>query len=161
MQRWQSAGARLGITTRRSVVAMTTLALACFVAPMATLAQNAYITNANNTNGTVSVIDTTTEVVSATILVGTNAPYGVAVTPDGRKVYVANGLGASVSVIDTATNTVIGSPITVGNSPYGVAVTPDGSQVYVANNTDDTVSVIDTAFNSKRKPMAAYRTGSA
>jgi YVTN family beta-propeller protein len=41
-------------------------------------------------------------------------PWGVAVTPDGSKVYVANQFG-TVSVIATATNTVVGSPIPVGN----------------------------------------------
>ena len=55
---------------------------------------------------TVSVIDTATNTVTATVNVG-RSPAGVAVTPDGRKVYVANRLDAgTVSVIDTATNTV-------------------------------------------------------
>jgi YVTN family beta-propeller protein len=50
------------------------------------LAQNAYITNATSNN--VSVIDTATDMVIATIPVG-SFPFGVAVSPDGRKVYVA------------------------------------------------------------------------
>ena len=51
-----------------------------------------------------SVIATATNTVIATIPVGAE-PLGVAVTPDGSKVYVANSHN-SVSVIDTATNTV-------------------------------------------------------
>ena len=48
------------------------------------LAQNAYITNAND--NTVSVIDTATNtVVGSPIPVG-SSPYGVAVTPDSSKV---------------------------------------------------------------------------
>ena len=74
------------------------------------------------------------------------APAGVAVTPDGSKVYVAN-LNNSVSVIDTATNAV-SATIPVGNGPVGVAFTPDGSKAYVANQFDDTVSVIATASNT-------------
>ena len=56
--------------------------------------------------GSVSVIDTATNTVIATIPVGLD-PIGVAVTPDGSKVYVANAGSNTVSVIDTATNTVI------------------------------------------------------
>ncbi len=86
-----------------------------------------------SSDGTVSVIATATNtVVGSPITVG-NGPVGVAVTPDGSKVYVANAVGNTVSVIATATNTVVGSPIPVGDDPVGVAVTPDGSKVYVAN----------------------------
>ena len=46
----------------------------------------------------------------------TPTPFGVAVTPDGSKVYVANTLSASVSVIATATNTVTAT-IPVGVQP--------------------------------------------
>jgi YVTN family beta-propeller protein len=44
-----------------------------------------------------------------------STPFGVAVTPDGSRVYVANGGDGTVSVISTATNTVAGSPIVVGS----------------------------------------------
>ena len=60
-------------------------------------------------------------------------PWGVAVSPDGTKVYVANEYGNTVSVIDTATNTVTAT-VNVGSGPFGVAVNPDGTKVYVANS---------------------------
>ena len=44
-------------------------------------------------DNTVSVINTATNTVSATITVGTN-PNGISVSPDGSKVYVANENGA-------------------------------------------------------------------
>jgi YVTN family beta-propeller protein len=44
-------------------------------------------------------------------------PFGVAVTPDGSKVYVANEASNTVSVIDMATNMVVGPPIPVGKGP--------------------------------------------
>ena len=106
---------------------------------------DAYITNSGD--GTVSVIDTTTNTVVKTIPVGSK-PFGVAVTPDGSKIYIANSGDDTVSVINTATNTVIGSAIAVGTDPVGVAVTPDGKTVYVTNQGDGTVSVIDTATNT-------------
>ena len=46
-----------------------------------------YVTN--NLSNTVSVINTATNTVTATIPVGAN-PFGVSVSPDGSKVYVAN-----------------------------------------------------------------------
>jgi YVTN family beta-propeller protein len=93
------------------------------------------------------VIDTTTNKVVTTLDVGL-APAGVAVTPDGSKVYVANrAANGTVSVIDTATNAV-SATVAVGSNPVGVAFTPDGSKAYVANQFDHTVSVIATASNT-------------
>ena len=83
---------------------------------------------------------TTNTVIGSPIPVGTE-PFGVAVTPDGSKVYVTNVRDNTVSVIDTTTNTVIGFPIPVGGNPVGAAVTPDGSRVYVTNAVGNTVSV--------------------
>jgi YVTN family beta-propeller protein len=117
---------------------------ACLISAPQGFAQNAYITNRNSDS--VSVIDTASNALTATIPVGV-VPYGVAASPNGTKVYVANELSNSVSVIDTATNTVTAT-VTVGSAPYGVAVTPDGSTVYVANYSSGGVSVIDTASNT-------------
>jgi YVTN family beta-propeller protein len=103
----------------------------------------AYITNYLSNN--VSVINTTTNNVTATMPVGIG-PTGVAVSPDGTKVYVANEVSNNVSVIDTATNQVTAT-VPVGNYPDGVAVSPDGQNVYVANQNDNTVSVINTTTN--------------
>ncbi len=97
-------------------------------------------------DSTVSVINTATNTVSATIPVGAY-PFGVSVSPDGSKVYVANMDAGTVSVINTATNTVTAT-IPVGTDPYGISVSPDGSKVYVANDGDNTVSVINTATNT-------------
>ena len=55
-------------------------------------------------------------------------PLGVAVSPDGSKVYVANSyLGNTVSVIDTATNTVTAT-IPVGIVPIGRGGNPGRQQ---------------------------------
>ncbi len=120
------------------------LATASWAAP------NAYV--ANSGSGTVSVIDTATDAVVATVTVGTS-PDGVAVSPDGSRVYVANLGSGTVSVIDTATDTVAGT-VNVGTFPVGVAVSPDGSQVYVADDVGNTVSVIDTATDTVAATVA-------
>ena len=53
-----------------------------------------------------SVIATATNTVTTITGPSFNEAAGVAVTPDGRKVYVANYFGNTVSVIDTATDTL-------------------------------------------------------
>jgi PGF-pre-PGF domain-containing protein len=105
----------------------------------------AYIT----TYSRVYVIDTTTNIVTARIYTGSST-YGVAVSPDGTKVYVTNEGSSTdnstVSIIDASTNTVTAT-VPVGKWPYGIAVSPDGAKVYVANYDSKNVSVIDTATN--------------
>ncbi len=80
----------------------------------------AYVANFSSNN--VSVIDTATNTVVATVPVGTN-PVGVAITPDGAFACVANFTSNTVSVIDTASNTVVAT-VPVGSNPVGVAITP-------------------------------------
>jgi YVTN family beta-propeller protein len=99
----------------------------------------------NDSVGNVSVIDTASNAVTATVDVG-NKPIGIVITPDGTKVYVANEFSSDVSVIDTVTNKVT-STVNVENGPFGVAVTPDGKKVYVTHEYSNNVSVIDTATN--------------
>jgi YVTN family beta-propeller protein len=138
---------------------LATVAVAAFYAlgSTETLAQNAYITN--TASNTVSVIDTVTNRVTATIQFPVVAgPYGVAVAPGGGKVYVANeGVPGTVSVIDTATNKVTAT-IFVDNEPQGVAVAPDGSKVYVVNSGSNTVSVIATPTNTVTATIAVGNT---
>jgi YVTN family beta-propeller protein len=105
------------------------------------MARSAYV--ANSGGGTVSAIDTATNLLIATIPVGTE-PVDVAIVPDGTRAYVVNKGDGTVSVIDTATNAVVAT-IPVGSEPRGVAIAPNGARAYVANSGDGTVSVIDTA----------------
>jgi YVTN family beta-propeller protein len=56
----------------------------------------------------------------ATIPVG-KRPWNMAITPDGRKLYVACGRSNAVAVIDTETNAKV-AEIAVGQLPWGVAI---------------------------------------
>lgn len=87
-----------------------------------------YVTNFSHNK--VSVIDTLTNKVIDTITVG-QSPWGVAITPDGKRAYVASSSG-TISIIDTGTNDVIDT-IAEGDGPLGVAITPDGTRAYVSN----------------------------
>jgi YVTN family beta-propeller protein len=71
----------------------------------------------------VSVIAVGTDTVIATILLGGTgvSPFGVAVTPDGSKVFIANNSPSTVSVINAATDTVTAA-IPVGNVPYAFGI---------------------------------------
>jgi YVTN family beta-propeller protein len=112
-----------------------------------------YVTNQGD--GTVSVINTATNtVIGSAIDVGcttcgkktTNIPTGIAVTPDGSKVYVGNiGTPGYASVIATASNTV--TTINTKKVTTGVAVTPNGSKVYLGS-LNGVVLAIDVATNS-------------
>ena len=90
---------------------------------------------ANELSGSVSVIDATTNAVTATIPLDSvrAAPTGLAVTPDGGYVYVANSGIDTVSLISTRTNARAIPDIAVSN-PAQVAVAPDGTRVYVTNS---------------------------
>jgi YVTN family beta-propeller protein len=92
---------------------------------------------------TVSVLDTATYAVLDLLTVG-NGPMGMAVSPDGSRLYVTNSDDNTLSVVATADLGVIAT-VPVGTVPSCVAVSPDGTRLYVANKFDFTVSVLDAA----------------
>jgi RHS repeat-associated protein len=104
----------------------------------------AYVTN--YFDNTISVIDTSANIVVDTITVG-DSPIGIAISPDDAFIYAANQGSDSVSVVDILTNSVIDT-ISVGFGPRHLAVSPDGARAYVVNEFDNSVSVIDTATNA-------------
>ena len=71
------------------------------------------------------------------------SPIEMAMSPDGRLLYVVCQDSDEVRVVDVASSKVIGT-IPVGHMPRGVAQSSDGGQLYVTNAWSDTVSVIDT-----------------
>jgi YVTN family beta-propeller protein len=90
----------------------------------------------------VSVIDTRTHRAVRTLPTG-RFPVGVAVTPDGKSVYVANEVAATVSIIATGTGKVTGS-VPVGAGPFAVTLGPDGRRLYVTVLGPGNIAVIDT-----------------
>ena len=73
-------------------------------------------------------------------------PAGIAVTPDGERLYVAENLTHKVAVVDLSTRQVI-TKIAVGEYPYDCEISGDGKRVYVSNWGSQSVAVIDTSNN--------------
>lgn len=104
------------------------------------------ISTSATTLGVVKVIDTTINSVVTTITVGKD-PFGVAMSPDGQKIYVTQRGDRNVVVIDGNSKAVASTQpfYAVEDSPLGIAVTPDGKKIYVANSGSNSISVIDTS----------------
>jgi YVTN family beta-propeller protein len=81
---------------------------------------NAHVYVTNLVDNTVSVIDPSSNTVTATITGGA-FPNDVAVPPDNKHVYVANLLDNTVSVVDVAGNRVV-KTIPVGGRPEGLTL---------------------------------------
>ncbi len=133
-------------TATNTVAATISVGTNPFLVAVSPDSTTAYVANNSFSNpnaGSVSVINTATNTVTATIaLGGTNDPAGLAVSPDGSRLYVTN--TGNVTVINTATNTIT-TTIPIAHS-VGVAFNPNGATAYVLSNT--TVSVINTTTNA-------------
>jgi YVTN family beta-propeller protein len=104
----------------------------------------AYIGNFKD--NTVSVIDTGASKVVATIPVAAG-PHGMAMTQDGRTVYVTGDGSSTLDVIDTATDKVV-KTIDVGKTPNGLALTPDNRLLLVTVYGENRIAFIDTSTQS-------------
>lgn len=78
------------------------------------------IVNGNPASNKLYVINTNTNTVESTVIVG-NGAHGVTTNTDGTKIYVTNLSDNSVSVIDAASLNVI-QTIPVGISPNGISI---------------------------------------
>lgn len=140
MQNFSRIRAWAGIHFRTVAVVLSALGTSI----PASAAPFAYIPNFESNN--VSVIDTATNKLTATVAVGF-APRAAVVNPAGTRVYVANAGDNKISVIDTATNRVI-TTVAVESSPTGVAVNSSGTRIYVSNWGSNSISVVDAASNT-------------
>ncbi len=72
------------------------------------------------------------------------SPIEMALSPDGRLLYVVCQASDELRVVDLESGKVV-STVPVGHVPRGIALPRDGRQIYVTNAWSDTVSVIDAA----------------
>jgi YVTN family beta-propeller protein len=113
-----------------------------------------YVTN--QLDNTASVIDGATHKIVATVRVGVS-PAQMAVSPDGKSVYVANTGSDTVSVLDTDTDTVARTiALPPRSRPVDVALNRDGRYLYTADGGSNHVSVLDTQAS---RVVASVRVG--
>lgn len=104
--------------------------------------------------GGVGVIDTASRRVMSTIPVDGGPLYGLALAPDGLRLYSAN-FGAGAVVVDLNTQAVHAIPLPRGDRG-GVAISPDGRYAYFTTDTSlaprlpgpRSVNVLDTTSNT-------------
>jgi YVTN family beta-propeller protein len=106
----------------------------------------------------VSVISTATNTVADTIHLSTagpvdTGPNGLAITPDGSRIYTANSFAGDASVISTLTNSVIAA-VPVGAYPTDVDVASD---VHTTRSGAAAGPPVHASNSSKQAPTAASR----
>ncbi len=106
---------------------------------------------ANRGAGTVTVVDTNLNQVSAVIPVAEGPPWYVAFTPDGSRAYVSvynsDKTVNRVAVLDARTTREIRS-VEVDTAPYALSVTPDQKYVFVPSHDTAKIDVIDTGSDA-------------
>jgi YVTN family beta-propeller protein len=115
----------------------------------------------SETGGAVTVLDARQHSVTGTIpmprQVGAQIPprpMGLALSPDGRELFVSLGRAKSIAVIGTSTRTVTRTIDDVGIRPWGIALTSDGRTLYSANGPSGDVSVVDVAIGKTTSRIA-------
>lgn len=92
-------------------------------------------------DNTVAVLDGTAyNNVLASVPCGGLGPNGLALSPDGSKLFVVNGGSDHVAVLDANTYALI-TTIPVGRRPFGIAI--GGNVAYVTNFDDGTVTLFN------------------
>jgi YVTN family beta-propeller protein len=89
------------------------------------------------------------------VLRGVSDPEQLAVSRDGKRLYVASEDTGQGIVLDAADGHVI-AKLSVGGEPEGVTLSPDGRHVYMSSEQEHHVAVIDVATN---KVVAALGVG--
>lgn len=104
----------------------------------------------------VSMIDPDSYEVLSTVSVGI-APLGMALAPNGTRLFVTNVQDNSVSVINTVTCQV-DQTIDVGIAPQEIVITPDGTRLFVLNRDEGSVTALDA---NSYAVLATIEVGSA
>lgn len=112
-----------------------------------------YLYVADSEQGKIEVIDLRTDTVLNRYVPAGKTPRAVAITPDGRKLFVSNeqpiptGSIIVVEIGDEPTSARIVDEIRAVACPQGLAMSRDGTKLYVASQCgggDDPVFVLDT-----------------
>ena len=81
---------------------------------------------------------------------GGSGPDAIAITPNGKTVYVPSYGDGTVTPIRTATSSAL-KPVKVGPDPVAIAITPNGKTAYVVSSVFNYVTPIRTATSTALK----------
>lgn len=91
----------------------------------------------------IGVFDTKSRTV-ARVLRGVTDPEQLAVSADGKRIYVASEDAGRAIVLDAKNGKRL-AELDVGGEPEGTTLSPDGRYIYMTSEADHVVSVIDTS----------------
>jgi len=108
-----------------------------------------FIYAAHPNTDSISVVDTAAMFPAVRKVAVGNGPWGLALSGDGKRLFVAqsglSGTGdqgtGTLTVLDT--QTMAGMSVITGDQSIDVAVNSSGTRAYVSNTADGTVSVVD------------------
>ena len=116
----------------------------------------------NITPGTVSRIDLRARKLDTSFTVGTRIE-GIAITPDGKEVWVGGNTSKTVYVLDATTGAVLGTIEGFG-MPYRLGVSADGKSAVVSDPGAEKIHLVDVATRRIRATIdmtTAVETGTA
>ena len=76
---------------------------------------------------------------------------GLALSADGKQLFVSTGRGGAVAVVDVAKRELDHLIRGVGARPWGIAVASNGKSAFTANGPSDDLSIIDLASGKVTK----------
>jgi YVTN family beta-propeller protein len=110
------------------------------------------VLQSNSAGDNIHVIDPATNRVVA-IIEDIEVPHGVAIAPDGSRIYVTDEALTTLDVVDAKTLKV-SKRISLSGHPNNVDVSPDGARVYVGiRQAPGAVDVIDTRSLARIKSI--------
>jgi YVTN family beta-propeller protein len=127
-------------------------------------AQNLRLYVGNSRGDDISIVDLDSLKVIGNIKLGDRI-HGVAVQPDGKRLFVTVESDHTLRIIDTTTRQTVGT-VKVSGRPNQVAVTPDGKYVAVPIRDGNAVDIVDVAKQKVikslpiKEPHNAVSTGS-
>lgn len=80
------------------------------------------------------------------------SPVQLAITKDGKRLFVACENSNEVLVVDTAAERVLGG-VKVGKHPFGLALDPNEAELFVGSRWDNSIAVVDTATMKVKRTL--------
>lgn len=133
------------------VLAHALVLVAGFAAAIPAAAASLYITNTKSSS--ISVIDTNTLEVTATIPLGNGKPNRIVFHPDGKTAWVVYDKSHDLGVVDAESRKLL-KRVKIGGNPYNLNFSPDGRYLYVLDWSSDTSNDEVIVYDLKSENIA-------